>query len=103
MEPDRILARGPLWLWNPGKGSWHFLTIIGTAEAELRYAAMMAGGGARRGFGSIKVRATIGDTSWNTSVFPDKTSGGFILPVKAAVRKAEGLCAGDDVEVLLCV
>ena len=53
----------------------------------------------RRGFGSAKVRVTIGDTSWSTSVFPHKQSGGWLLPVKAAVRKAEGLTEGDAVTV----
>ncbi|HRE33573.1 MAG TPA: DUF1905 domain-containing protein, partial [Sphingopyxis terrae] len=46
-----------------------------------------------------KVRATVGDTRWNTSVFPHKESGGWLLPVKAAVRKAEGLTEGDVVTV----
>lgn len=95
-----IRACGTLWLWNEGKGSWHFLTIEGSAEAELRYAALSFHGGARRGFGSIRVRATIGETCWDTSVFPIK-AGGFVLPVKAAVRKAEGIGAGDEVEVRL--
>ena len=44
-----------------------------------------------------RVAVTIGDTSWNTSVFPHKESGGWLLPVKAAVRKAEGLAEGDAV------
>lgn len=95
-----ISARGILWLWNEGKGSWHFVTIEGLAEAELRYAALSLHGGPRRGFGSIRVSATIGETCWGTSVFPIK-GGGFVLPVKAAVRKAEGIGAGDEVEVLL--
>jgi Domain of unknown function (DUF1905) len=58
-------------------------------------------GGARRGWGSIKVTATIGETSWSTSIFPAKEQGGYMLPVKASVRKAEGLVAGDDVRVVL--
>ena len=41
----------------------------------------------------------IGDTKWQTSVFPAKESGGYLLPVKAAVRKSEGLTAGDTVTV----
>lgn len=101
MAPDRILARGPLWLWNGEKGSWHFFTIAGDAVGELKYAALMRDGPARRGFGAIKVRATIGATSWTTSVFPDGASGGYVLPVKAAVRKAEAIVAGEEIEVTL--
>ncbi|WP_237234007.1 DUF1905 domain-containing protein [Sphingopyxis granuli] len=42
---------------------------------------------------------TIGDTCWKTSVFPHRESGGWLLPVKAAVRKAEDLAEGDAVTV----
>jgi Domain of unknown function (DUF1905) len=59
--------------------------------------------GRRRGWGAMKVAATIGDTSWETSMFPDKTSGGWFLPVKASVRKAEGLAAGDEVKLNLTI
>jgi hypothetical protein len=53
----------------------------------------------RKGFGSARVEAVIGDTRWKTSVFPHKESGGWILPVKASVRKAEGLTEGDRITV----
>jgi len=53
----------------------------------------------RKGFGSARVQAEIGDTRWKTSVFPHKESGGWLLPIKAAVRKAEGLLEGDAVTV----
>ncbi len=59
--------------------------------------------GRRRGWGAMKVRANIGDTEWETSIFPDKSSGGWLLPVKAAVRKAERLVAGDAVQVAITV
>jgi hypothetical protein len=53
--------------------------------------------GKRRGFGSVKVTARIGDSEWQTSLFPQK-SGGWFLPVKKPVRLAEGLDFGDEVE-----
>ena len=56
--------------------------------------------GMARGWGSLKVVATIGTSRWNTSVFPSKETG-WMLPIKAAVRKAEGLGVGDAVEVQL--
>lgn len=52
-------------------------------------------GGARRGFGSVRVRVTVGGTTWSTSIFPDSTQGCYVLPVKRAVRKAESLEVGD--------
>ncbi len=103
MHDDIFEVTARLWLWMPSKptrsGGWHFLTIDGQTAAEIRYAAM----GRTGGFGSIKVRASIGTTRWETSIFPQKESGGFILPVKAAVRKAEGIGEGDEVVVELRV
>jgi uncharacterized protein DUF1905 len=48
----------------------------------------------RRGFGSVRVRVRTGGSEWRTSVFPDKESGSFVLPVKRAVRDAEGIDIG---------
>ena len=48
----------------------------------------------------MRVEATIGGVSWRTSVFPQK-SGGYILPVKADVRRRAGIAAGDEVTVEL--
>ena len=56
--------------------------------------------GMARGFGSLKVMATIGGSCWRTSVFPSR-EGGWMLPVKAAVRKAEVIGEGDEVELVL--
>ena len=48
----------------------------------------------------MRVRATIDDVTWRTSIFPQK-SGGYILPIKAAVRAQAGVTAGVEVEVTL--
>lgn len=99
---EQITHTGPLWRWSGGNGgSWHFLTIDGEAGEALSGTALM-----RRmertigGFGSLKVTARIGDTTFRTSLFPSKERG-WLLPVKAAVRRAEGIGAGDRVAVAL--
>lgn len=95
-------CRAEVWVWRaapPAKGAWHFLTIEGQAAAEIRYAAL----GRTGGFGSVRVTATIGGTRWHTSLFPHRESGGFLLPLKADVRRAEGIAAGDAVTVSLTV
>ena len=56
--------------------------------------------GKRRGFGSVKVTAVLGDSRWQTSLFPNK-DGSWFLPIKKPVRVAEGLAEGDDVAVEL--
>lgn len=92
---------GRIWLWKPSdatrSGGWHFLTVDGQTAAEIRFAAL----GRTGGFGSIKVAARIGGTRWTTSIFPQRESGGFILPIKAEIRKREGIGEGDEVTVVL--
>ncbi|MFC3890283.1 DUF1905 domain-containing protein [Lentzea rhizosphaerae] len=41
----------------------------------------------------------LGVSTWSTSVFPDKQSGCYVLPIKAAVRKKNDVVPGDVVEV----
>ena len=100
---DAILHTARLWRWTGGAGSgagnWFFLTIDGAAGEDLSEMAAMRRLelGTRRGFGSVKVRAQVGLTEWSTSCFPDKARGGWLLPVKAAIRKAEDLGEGDRV------
>ena len=91
-----IIVTVSLWLWSGGQGSWHFVTVPAEQSDEIR-AAAFAG---PRGFGSVRVEAAIGGVTWRTSVFPQK-SGGYILPVKADVRRRAGIAAGDQVSVTL--
>ena len=89
--------RAALFVWA-GDGGWTFVRLPPEVADELR-----DHGGERRGFGSLRVTATVGGTTWATSVFPDAASGSFLLPVKRAVRRAEGLADGDSVSVSLCL
>jgi Domain of unknown function (DUF1905) len=94
-----------LWIWTSDKApaSWHFLTIDGEVAEAIHALALMRRleSGRRRGWGAMKVKARIGETEWETSMFPANDVKGWLLPVKAVVRKAEGLVAGDLVEVRL--
>ena len=92
-----ITVTAPVWLWNAEKGSWHFLTVPPEQAVEIRFDSI----GMRGGFGSIKVAAAIGDVIWTTSLFPDRRTGGYILPLKADIRRRAGIAAGDDVSVRL--
>ncbi|HRE21803.1 MAG TPA: DUF1905 domain-containing protein [Rhabdaerophilum sp.] len=92
----QIAFAAPLWLWS-GKGAWHFITLPQDDSAIIRMAVP------RRGWGSVRVRARIGETEWVTSIFPDAKAGAYLLPVKASVRGAEGLSSGDSVTVELAL
>ncbi len=86
----------PLWQWK-GDTPWHFITVPERISDEI--AARMEG--FARGFGSVRVRVRVGATEWATSVFPDSASGCYLLPIKKAVRAAEGLEVGAEARVHL--
>ncbi|MGB3909433.1 MAG: DUF1905 domain-containing protein [Pseudolysinimonas sp.] len=84
------------WLWDARQGdSWVFVSLPEEASVEIREVA----GALPRGFGSVRVTVTLGATVWKTSIFPDAKAGVYVLPLKKAVRKAEGVEAGDTVTV----
>ena len=87
-----------LWIWkgSDAAGRWYFITVPDEESDEIRAHAL----GSPRGFGSVKVEARIGDVIWRTSVFP-LNSGGYLLPVKAEIRKKAEIGTGDEVTVEL--
>jgi len=85
-----------LWIWDARRDdSWTFVSLPRDASEEIRDLT----GGVRRGFGSVRVRVTVGASTWKTSIFPDSARGCFVLPVKRAIRQAEALDAGDKATV----
>jgi hypothetical protein len=88
-----------LWEHSPGDpGSWHFVTLPVELAEEIRLEAGPPGG-----FGSVRVEARTGGSTWRTSLFPEAATGTFVLPVKRSVRDAEGLYAGATCEVTVTV
>jgi hypothetical protein len=79
-------------------GSWVFLAVPADDSDDISEMVPT-----RNGFGSVRVRAQIGDTEWMTSVFPDSKRKVYVLPVKKPVRKAECIDAGDTVAVSLSI
>src|SRR5687768_4893241 len=96
MADHRFRFKAELWLWESGEAGWHFVTLPEDAADEI---TAITAGGARRGFGSVRVEVTLGPTTWRTSIFPSTESDSFVLPVKKAVRTAAGIEAGDQVDV----
>ena len=103
MSSETVSFTAPLLVWSTEKyGNIGYVRIGGVAaEAIGAYELVRRLElGRRRGFGSVKVEARIGDSCWSTSAFPQK-SGGWFLPVKQAVQRAEDLAEGAPVEVEL--
>jgi len=98
-----VVFDAELWIWDARRSdSWTFVSLPAERSEEIRDLA----DGQRRGFGSLRVRATIGSSTWTTSIFPDSARKGYVLPIKRDIRKAEALEAGDvatvTVELIDC-
>lgn len=87
---------GKIWFWK-GPSPWFFVTVP-EEESDLLRAIS---GAVTYGWGVIPVHARINGTAWQTSLFPQ--DGGYIVPIKASVRKAENLEEGDNVTIRLQV
>lgn len=87
MDP-RFTFTAKVWLWKAEKGAWHFITVPLDLSKKIK-----AFQGERRGFGSVRVEVTIGESTWKTSIFPEK-KGTYVLPLKAAIRTKEHLAEG---------
>ncbi len=87
---------GELFHWR-GPSPYHFVAVpAGVAEAIASVAREVT-----YGWGVIPVTVVVGATRFTTSLFPK--DGGYLVPIKDAVRKAEGLALGDEVAVHLTV
>ncbi|UQX89530.1 DUF1905 domain-containing protein [Jatrophihabitans telluris] len=87
---------GPIWFWK-GPAPFHFVTVPDQQSVELEATSSLVS----YGWGMIPVSARIRGTDWTTALFPK--DGRYIVPVKAAVRRAEELDVGDTVTVRLTV
>jgi hypothetical protein len=92
----RLTFSGQIWYWR-GPSPFHFVTVPEAESAELHAVSSLAS----YGWGVIPVTATIGGTSWKTSLFPKDAR--YLVPVKIAVREAERLGLDDTVEITLRV
>lgn len=93
MEPEFTFTAA-VWEWSGDHPSWFMLTVPEDESDQIEELTTST-----VGFGSVKVEVTIGDTQWRTSLFPSKEAEAYVLPLKKAVRKAEGLEDGTEAEV----
>jgi hypothetical protein len=92
---------GECWLWQSGTATaWHFITLPQDKSEEIKFFSENVHG-KRRGWGAVRVEVTIGNTTWQTSIFPSSQSQAYILPIKADVRKKEKVLVGNNVKVKL--
>ena len=88
--------RAQVWL-HPGEAGWHFVTLPEDVADAIR--AHVAG--APSPFGMARVEATIGATTWSTSLYADTRRASYLLPIKSDVRRRERIADGDTVDLTL--
>jgi hypothetical protein len=96
--PDRVRFDfdGEVWFWK-GPSPFHFVTI---PEAECRE-IKAASSAISYGWGVIPVTVRLGETEFTTSLFPK--DGRYLVPIKDAVRLAEGVELGDEVTLRVSI
>lgn len=97
MEEDRddggtLLASGTVFYWR-GPSPFYYLRVPDDVATYIHDVASQV----TYGWGVIPVTATIGGTSFTTSLFPK--DGGYLVPIKVAVRGAEGIELDDEITV----
>ncbi|MEU8851623.1 DUF1905 domain-containing protein [Streptomyces sp. NPDC048564] len=91
-----LVFTGRVIEWR-GPAPYYFLRVPDEESADIREVAAMA----TYGWGVVPVEARIGEVAFETSLFPK--DGGYLLPLKNAVRKPQGIGAGDEVRVEMAV
>ncbi len=85
-----------IWQYD-GPAAWCFVTLPPSAAAEI------AANIPQREFGMVKIQARVGSSRWTTSLFKDNRKGTWLLPLKASIRRQEGLRPGERIWVELRV
>ncbi|SCE86753.1 DUF1905 domain-containing protein [Micromonospora mirobrigensis] len=87
---------GEIWFWR-GPSPHHFVTVPPDACERLSEVSAQVS----YGWGMIPVTVATGGSSWPTALFPK--DGRYLVPLRADVRRAEGLDVGDTIAVRLTV
>lgn len=94
--PLQLEVRGEILSWR-GPAPYHFVAVPEPGRSALHEVASFV----TYGWGMIPATATTGSTTWTTALFPRE--GGYLIPIKVAVQRAEQLEVGDTVTILLTV
>lgn len=96
MEPVHLDFEGSVWFWK-GPAPWYFVTVPSEESAQIKEIERFS----TYGWGMIPVEATIGSTTWTTSLWPH--NGQYILPLKVDVRRREKIELDHVVRVEMSV
>lgn len=89
-----VTIEGDVFEWR-GPAPFHFVRVPDAEAEAIRELSTIVS----YGWGVIPVRGWVGGTEFTTSLFP--RDGGYLVPLKDAVRRAEGVGLDDRVAIRL--
>jgi len=92
----QLSFEGTVWYWR-GPAPYYFVTV---PEVEAGMIATTASS-VTYGWGMIPVSVQLGETEFTTSLWPK--NGGYIVPLKDKVRRAEEVEVDDTVSLELTI
>ena len=90
----KIIFTAPVWLYS-GKAAWHFATV----PVKISKMIFEKYSPSAKAWGTLGVIVIIGKTTWKTSMFPDKKTRCYLLPLKRQIRKREKIIAGNEIKI----
>lgn len=87
---------GPVIEWR-GPSPYYYVAVPASVSAEIHDVSASV----TYGWGAIPVETRIGKTAFTTSLFPK--DGRYLLPLRDAVRKLEGIALDDEVRIEMCL
>jgi len=96
MTGDTYTFDSELWAWSARKELWVFAALPHNVSDEIADQPRPP-----KGFGSVRVKVSIGNSVWATSIFPGVDQGAYVVPIKKAVRTANTLEVGDVVTLTI--
>jgi hypothetical protein len=87
---------GVVFEWR-GPAPFYYVAVPDEESADIQAIADAV----TYGWGVIPVTVRVGDTTWETSLFPK--DGRYLVPLKARIRQAEGIGLDDEVAIAMTV
>jgi len=95
-KPKKYSFKEKVWR-HKGPAGWHFVTLPKDLSKTIR----RNHGLSEEGWGRLKADVSIGECNWKTAIWYDSKAVSYLLPIKAAVRKATGVSSGSSISVSL--
>jgi len=89
-----IVVAGTLMKY-PVPAAWHYVPLPKALSARLARGETTK----KKGWGYVRLTATLGKTSWRTALWPKAKEGVYLLVVNKDVRMKEKAYAGDEVRI----